>query len=320
MRPTLREIARRTGYSTATVSRALAGSELISAATRRVILAAARETGYLEENCREVAVIVPFLATGHYFSNLIDAVTRELEFEGFIPVMISLRHLSLLERLPFCGALSLLSHNGFEAYWGERHILPLVCINTSPRHLDGIFMAGSNDAQGMRLLVEHLIALGHKRIGRIGGSFSFDCADNWNSHARDTAFSELMAEHNLPDNLRAITGHHQSFIDGCKTLVEQKATAIITLSEGHELPLMHALRLLNLRIPQDISIAGLSYANTASQLNPTFTCIEQNYELLGRHGCTMFKNLLSGTPPTHDILVNYHFHPGASTAPPSAKA
>lgn len=57
--PTQKEIAERTGFSIATVSRALAGSPLISARTRREVMACARETGYRDEVCREVAVIMP---------------------------------------------------------------------------------------------------------------------------------------------------------------------------------------------------------------------------------------------------------------------
>ena len=46
MRPTLKEIAEATGYSIATVSRALNGSPRITPETRRSVLACARQTGY----------------------------------------------------------------------------------------------------------------------------------------------------------------------------------------------------------------------------------------------------------------------------------
>ena len=58
MRPTLKEIAEATGYSIATVSRALNGSPRITPETRRSVLACARRTGY-RTACRRVALIVP---------------------------------------------------------------------------------------------------------------------------------------------------------------------------------------------------------------------------------------------------------------------
>lgn len=315
MRPTLHQIALKTGYSTATVSRALAGSSLIPADTRQVIISCAREVGYRFDSCRQVAVIVPKLGTRDYFGSLVNILSDELEKYELVPVMISLQHLSLLEQLPFCGAISLLSNDGFEAYWGERHIMPLVCINTSARHLDGIFMVGSNDEQGMGAAVEHLLALGHRRLGRLGGSHSFNCPGNWNSYARDVSFRRLMAEHRLPEDLLAVGGG-SNMIESVKSLLDRKVTAIIALNEGEELPIYHAANILGKKIPRDLSIINWSENIVAPYMIPPLTSLQQNYGMLVYQACRLFRRLLAGEVIAGDILVDYNFIIGGSTAPP----
>lgn len=318
MHPTLKEIAERTGFSIATVSRALAGSPLISGRTRREVLACARETGYRNEACREVAVIMPDVIYGAYFGPLLHLLQEELRRNGFVPLVFSTLELPVLEKMQFCGAISLLAHNGLEAYWGARHTIPLVCINTRPRHLDGIFTVGSNDEQGMRLAVGHLIQLGHRRIGRLGGGYSFGDRTNWNSYARDLAFRDLMAEHGLSAELR-VAVEAQSVPEAVRQLLDMGVTAVILLNEGMELEVMHALRLLKIRVPEALSVVGWSSGEVAPYLEPSLTNLEQNYVELVRRGCEIFQKLLNGEPVAGDVLVDYRFRVRSSTAPPSVR-
>lgn len=46
--------------------------------------------------------------------------------------------LDLLEVQNFCGALSVVGSSGRERLWGEKHPIPLVCINTKPWHFGSI--------------------------------------------------------------------------------------------------------------------------------------------------------------------------------------
>ena len=136
MRPTLKEIAEATGYSIATVSRALNGSPRITPETRRSVLACARRTGY-RTACRRVALIVPGYQFDGYFGSVLRLLAAELGRLDYPVEVLSSTGLDVLEEHSFCGAISVMAQNGLERYWGDRHILPLVCINTRPRHLDG---------------------------------------------------------------------------------------------------------------------------------------------------------------------------------------
>ncbi len=312
----MRQVAERSGYSPATVSRALAGSPKITIAARRAILQAVRECGYRDE-CRAIALIVPDFSFSNYFGLLLERLYRECARHGFAPAILSNTQLQLIEEQHFCGAISVMSLDGLERYWGSRHSLPLVCINTSPRHLDGIFTVGSNDEQGMQLAVRHLLELGHRRIGRIGGLYSFYTPANWNSSNRDRVFRKLMSERGLPDDLFVVAGAPSgNLVESVKSLLARGCTALLSLDEGQELELMHVLRILDCRVPEDLSLIGWSHASVASHLEPALTSLEQNFEELVFRAVELFRQRLEGVPGGEDLLVDYHFVPRASTAPP----
>ncbi len=313
VRATMREIAGATGFSIATVSRALDHSPKIAPETRRMILAEARRRGYVSGS-RAVALIVPSFSLSGYFGILIEQLAREFTLAGFLPEVIASGHLQLLEEQQFAGAVSVMAQDGLEAYWGERHIMPLVCINTSPRHLDGIYTVGSNDEQGMRLLFGHLYGLGHRRIGRLGGRYSFDNPANWNSFTRDRVFRELTMERGIPSDLCAVADGGDSQVAGIRNLLDRGVTAFLILNEGMEPAVLHALRILGCRVPEEISVAGWSLPGLGGSLTPELTALEQDFSGLARCGCELFRRLLSGEGPCEDILVDYHFQIRSSTA------
>ena len=314
MRSTLKQIAEATGYSIATVSRALNGSQKITAETKRAVLQQARRCGYRAE-CRNVALIVPRFQFDGYFGSVLRFLALELSRMGFSCEVIGSENLEILEEHSFCGAISIMAQNGLERYWGNRHIMPLVCINTQPRHLDGIYTVASNDEQGVRIGIEHLIRLGHRRIGRFGGFASFHDPSNWNSVNREQAFRRLLSEQGLEPELYASnSGGVAPALDALKSLLDRGVTAIVTVNEGLELETLHALDLLSVRVPEELSVLSWTQPHPAEYLKPTLSGVEQNFPELIRAGCEMFRSLLAGEP-VGDMLIDYRLAPRGSTAP-----
>ncbi len=309
-----KELAAKLGISPATVSRALAGSKKISSATRQRILQTARQNNYTSRS-NIVALLVPHFSMHGYFSEVCSLLFQELDRNGFRPLLLPGKNLELIEEIDLCGAISVFSQNGLEKYWGKSQIMPLVCINTAPNHLEGIFTVSSNDDQAMRTAVKHLYALGHRKIGRIALYDSLYPDNNWNSLARGTSFRNIMTELDLyPDHSGAISG------DDCfaplKHLLDAGVTAIITQDENLETDILHALRYMNCRVPEDLSIISLSFAGTAKKLNPPLSSLEQNIPEITRRSCEIFQKLLRGEKIAGDVFVDYSFISRSSTAAP----
>lgn len=201
MKHRLGDIVRETGYSTATVSRALNGSSWVAERTRLKILEAARKTGYLRSE-RTVTLVVPNISTGYYYKYMVSELENMLRFAGFRMELIPVRDLEMIEEHRPSAVISIVAEDGLERYWGKKYEIPLVCINTAPRHLEGIFSVHSNEEQGMNTLLKHLLSLGHRRIGLWGyegiGNPSIDV---YSSRMRVEAFQQFLKHSGLPHDL-----------------------------------------------------------------------------------------------------------------------
>ena len=309
---TQKELADKLNISTATVSRALAGSEKISVETRRRVLQAARQSGY-NSRSSTVAVLIPELHLTGYFGEAATALFRELEQSGFRPLLLSARHLDLLEELDICGAISVLALNGLERSWGKNHILPLVCINTAPNHLEGIYTVSSNDEQAMRIAIRHLYSLGHRKIGRLAFYGSLMREDNWNSVARGRCFKEELENLGLCPDFSSYISDTNSCIEAMQELSEQGVSAVILQDEELELTVLQALRIMKYKIPDDISLVAWSFAGVGERVHPMLTTLVQDLPQLARKSCEILRALLNGENVIGDVFVDYQFYPRSST-------
>ena len=208
MKHRLGDIVRETGYSTATVSRALNGSSWVAERTRLKILEAARKTGYLRSE-RTVTLVVPNISIDYYYKYMVSELETMLRFAGFRMELIPVRDLEMIEEhRP--SVISIVSEDGLERYWGKKYEIPLVCINTAPRHLEGIFSVHSNEEQGMNMLLNHLYSLGHRRIGLWGYRNVAERQTNvYSSRVRVNTFQRFLEQRGCPCDLTV--GHSYSW-------------------------------------------------------------------------------------------------------------
>ncbi|MGN7360169.1 LacI family DNA-binding transcriptional regulator [Paenibacillus sp. SAF-054] len=134
-------------------------------------------------------------------------------------------------------------------------------------------VVNSKDYEGAAMAVRYLIELGHKKIGFISGRMNTQ-----SGRERHQAFLDTMREHGLevPGEL-VMKGEfiRQKAYDEVKRLLAegQRPTAIFSANDTMALGAMDACRDLQLRIPDDISIAGFDDIPVASQLLPALTTV-----------------------------------------------
>lgn len=303
-----KDIARETGYSEATISRALADSALIGQRAKQKIRRAADRMGYLQTN-RNVAVITPFHFYSGYFGMVATALCRELAGRGFHPLVIDISDRDILEELPLCGAFSTVAVSGFEQWWGKEHSWPLVCVNAKPMHLDNIFMTGSDDAQGMTLLVEHLIRSGHRRIFRLSHTIS-PTEINWGEQGRTRVFEELAGRHGVESRSGFCEENNASILRELHRALDFSATAILIQTENYCRRILSLLSMLGIRVPEDISIVTWEFPEEAETITPAPTYVSQDLNGIAVRACQQFTRLLAGDVLRQDELIEYTFHPG----------
>ncbi|WP_240917909.1 LacI family DNA-binding transcriptional regulator [Phycicoccus sp. HDW14] len=176
-------MARAAGVSVATVSRALRGLDRVSPETRQRVLDVAEELHYVASptatslasgRTRVVAVVAPFL-TRWFFATLVSAIEKELRSHGHHAILFDLEDDSYDQRLPLTQGMLWKRVDGvitLNVPMGDEEIelvdrlgLPLVAIGSA---VPGRPCVRIDDRATMRTAVEHLIDLGHERIGYIG--------------------------------------------------------------------------------------------------------------------------------------------------------
>ena len=314
-RTTLKDIAEATGFSISTVSRVLANSPRISRDTRRIVLAASERFHYNPQTVNVALIVYSPLLTG-YLGRLCSAVSGELLRSGFNPIIIQLDRIECIRDIPICGAVSIATVNKLARIWGEMHERPLICLNSQSNHLDNIYRLSSNEYQGMKILVDRLKENGHTRIARLGSEHTFHPLDNWSSQRRNAAYLALAEKYGLTPDLYAEAEHSlPAVLNALSNLMSRKPSALLLQTEDYLLPVLHALKLLKIRVPEDLSLAAWSSEDVHDHLYPPPFAVSQDYRRFGELAVQTLKNLNDRQGLLSDVEVDYKILPGQTVAP-----
>lgn len=304
----LKEIARLAQVSHPTVSRALKNSPLISEGTRDRIRRIAEEHGYQpNRNARSlvtqrsnfIGCVVTDIADP-FISEVISRVEQVAAQHEYSIILTNsggdpdreMRAVrSLIERA-IDGVLVIAAMAGGEPspYFSERGI-PIVLINN---HHPGNFVhsIGVANFEGAQLMTEHLLELGHRRIGYIGNQFGGQAQED-RLHGYRAAFKKARVRH--PSELVI---HSESSLEGgyrgMKQLLDSAArpTAIFCYDDITALGAYKAIRNAGLRIPNDISVAGFDDLFFSSYLEPSLTTISQPMREMGERAIRLLLDLV----------------------------
>ncbi|MCA1054374.1 LacI family transcriptional regulator [Rossellomorea aquimaris] len=297
---TIYDLARKTGFSSTTVSKALNNYTDVSEKTKKKILEAAAEMGYLpnahaqslstkkswtigvmfaEDN--EVGMKHPF------FSALIESFRKYVEREGYDLIFASRnlrqRDTSYLEHFLYRavdGIVVICSdpHDPEVQEMINSH-LPIVVIDMSGQNCSVVY---SDNIEGGRLAVNYLHSLGHTEIAHISGDPSIDAGAQ-----RIKGFTKAMDELNLPIREGYIVNGGMFSIEEGKAAMETllshetMPTAVFVSGDHMAIGAMEAAKEKGLRIPEDISIIGYDDIEMSSYVTPKLTTVKQDTDRIG---------------------------------------
>jgi DNA-binding LacI/PurR family transcriptional regulator len=191
--------------------------------------------------------------------------------------------------------------------FSRRHI-PLVLLDTgSPG--PGVSSVRFDYHSGVVAAMDHLIALKHSKIAFISGPLTLASA-----RVRFSAFTESMAQHNLSSSKSMIAeGNHR--VDGghraMKRILSGKVlpTAVMCSNDLTAIGAMSAIFERGLRIPEDISVVGYDDIQLAAHTHPSLTTLRlPRTELANRAFHSLFGKR-STDRKTLPMGVAHVFHP-----------
>ena len=293
-------MAARAGVSTATVSRVLAGVSRGRPRTRARVLEAAEALDYrpsgvarsLKLRATHTLGLVITDITNPFFPELVRAAEDAAQASSYAlllgnSVADPARELAYLELLAarrvdglIIAAADISERHGA---WLARTSLPIVLVNgESP---DGRHPAAISDNRGGgRLGAEHLLALGHRRLGLL----SVDAPDRAARDRADGIRDALQDAQLDPGDLAiAVGARHVSGGEAAMAALlarDPGPTAVLCHNDVMAIGALRAVRAAGRRVPEDVSIVGFDDIDLAAYAEPPLTTVAQDTRLLGRWG------------------------------------
>ena len=310
-RATIRDIADLAGGSIATVSRVLNDRPDVAPGTRETVLQVVREHGFstnrgaraLSSGRTGIVGLTLPLVNDAYFGPILSGASEAL-YEQDMRIMLCPtlhehdREVSLLDRLTHGttdGAILMLpEESSDELLHLQANGYPFVVVDPREAPPDGIACVSAMHAAGAKVATEHLLELGHRRIGAIGG------APGWYANEeRMIGFrAALAAARLLPDPDMILYGDW-SIPTGERAAEEllsrsDPPTAVFAFNDNAAIGLLNVARRRGLRVPEDISVVGFDDTFQATIVTPQLTTVRQPLAELGRLGVSLLRRLIEG--------------------------
>jgi DNA-binding LacI/PurR family transcriptional regulator len=313
----LEQVARKAGVSTATVSRVLNNPEVVREATRKRVLAAARDLNYRPNRyaqslasgrSKTMGMIVSnienpfFLDVLHTVEESATEAGYELVYENtdYQPARLA-NAVDLMLSRPLAGLAVIVSERNQEAIerlksWNR----PVVVLD--------LCEAGGNVAQirvryekAMQRTVEYLYSLGHRQLAFVGHHGALGPL-----REREHAFVATVRK--FPDVKHATVASTDSPRGGRQAvhqLLESgfQPTAVLCVNDYMAIGVLRELRDKGLRVPEDVSVTGFDNIELSEYIYPALTTVNIPRRRIGEQisGILMAQG---GTPPGEvEILI-----------------
>jgi DNA-binding LacI/PurR family transcriptional regulator len=329
---TIAQIAERAGVSVPTVSKVINGRADVAAETRRRVEAAIREFGYQRPSSvgRRTALLEVIFheLESEWALEIVRGVERVAGQHGLAVVLSEMQGRrtpgrgwieGVLARRP-TGVIAVFSDLSdlLRDQLRSRGI-PLVVVDPTGEPLHDTPSVGATNWNGGLTATRHLLGLGHRRIGVIGGPEWILC-----SRARLDGYRAAMDEAGVPVDPRFVSHGHFHVgegIDKGRRLLRlpDRPTAIFAGNDLQALGVYQAARELRLHIPEDLSVVGFDDLPVAQWVGPPLTTIRQPLVDMAVAAAEMVLRMADGEAPVQPrVELATELVIRESTAPPRA--
>ncbi|MEV4146816.1 LacI family DNA-binding transcriptional regulator [Amycolatopsis sp. NPDC049691] len=307
-RVTIRDVAARAGVSVATVSKVINERYGVSAATLAKVRAVIEELGYeaslVAQSLRNhrtnvIGILVADLEP--FSTELLKGAADAIRGSGFELVVYSAggrtgdpsgwekRYLSRLSGTLVDGAVLVTPAVSLEAVPGT----PVVAVDphTGPSHLPTI---DSDNLRGAQLATEHLLDLGHRRIGFLAGRPDLESAS-----LRKAGYLRALEAAGVPADESLIRiGAYDPEVSAASAHAlltgPDRPTAVFAANDISAIATVGAARELGLSVPDDLSVVGFDNVPESALCSPPLTTVDQPIREMGHRAISMLIALING--------------------------
>lgn len=299
----IKDIAELTGFSKSTISRYLNNGS-VSEKTKKKIKEAIDELGYVPNSYARnlkktktniIGIIIPNFI-GYTKNTALNAINIYLKDTDY-SMLLSSSNDDMEEEVRIIEEMAGLNVDGiilFASNISKRHkdiirdlTIPLVIFG---QKLDGFTSILPNDYEAGRLMASYINTLSHKEISYFDvGEYDQAVGDRY-----------LGLRDGLKDKNIKINHHHFDFTkktayEKAKEILDKENSSFyIGATDNIAFGIIEALREKEIRIPDDISVAGFGNYEISSIINPALTTVDFPYEKLGTDSIKSLINQIEG--------------------------
>jgi LacI family transcriptional regulator len=312
----VREVARRAGVSIATVSYAFSGTRPVGEETRRRVLAAAEQLGYVHgsssrgprpANALVLGHLLSHLSRNAFYARVAHAVERRAAEIGYLvllaagegPALARGRMRALLAR-GVDGVIVTTAPDVESVEIARRAGVPVVVVERNAG-VDGVGFVGIDQRAGSRAITDALLDLGHRSLAFLGirplnGPYHDVDRD------RVAGFDEALAARGLePVAVKLLsrpTGNVRPSPDHLAAAAEVldasgRATAVVTGADYLGMALLQVAYERGIRVPDQLSVTGFD-DTIGSYAVPPLTSVAIPFDEVGRAAVDLLADLIAG--------------------------
>jgi LacI family transcriptional regulator len=335
--PTVRDVARAAGVSTATVSATINKTAYVSPELQARIREAIAKLGYhpdgiarslKKRSTQTLGLLISDIANP-FFTALIRGIEDAAKARGYAIILCNTdedlererAYLRLLRSRRVDGLIMAPTgaEDDYDRSFAEAYT-PLVFIDRKISTVPADTVLVDNQ-EGTRKAVEHLVRLGHRRIGLIAGRPHLST-----TRERVQGYRHAFQEGAISVNPELIKSGHRGVDGGCQAglallQLRQRPTAVFATSNSLGIGLMRAVVACDLRCPEDVSVACFDDFEWASVFRPRLTTVAQPTYEMGAKAAELLFGRLDGsrTGAPQDTVLKSSFIIRDSCSTPAAE-
>lgn len=318
----MKDIARLSGVSIATVSRVINNNGRFSEDTRKKVEKVIEETGYQMNYSAKslrmnrsfsIGILVPDI-TNYFFAEVVQKIEESLFNQNYSSIICNANrdpvkektYLNILESKGVDGLIVISGQDPFDydSYSNSEKVIPYVCINREPKNNNDTIFISSDDYQGAFDATEELIRMGcthpviamHERQSPFGDrrfkGFKDALEKNGISFNKDSNYLYIDRNHdNIELHIKNYIKEHPS-IDG-----------IFAFTDKIAMELLLSFRKLSINVPRDIKVIGYDDTPQSKFLTPTLSSVKQNTDKIASVAVESLLNLIDNPKKSGETIL-----------------
>jgi len=292
---TIKDIANDCGVSSMTVSRVLNGSHLVAEDTKKMVLEACENLGYIPNSAAKalitketkiIGLIIP--AIDHYYTDVIKAITLCLDERDYGLLLCNYDrkrekekdYMNYLLQGRVDGIILFPSSRSKLNYIKIVDKIPVIFANRRFLGLNASFVGIDNYAGSVKM-VDYMIDQGYKRIGVIHPSLNHKSFKD-----RLQGYKDVLEQNGIAYDESIVCEAELFFDNGYKCAEELVAKGVDSIFAFNDVCAMGVIRYCSdneLSVPGDIGVAGFDNIRYLEMFNHRLTTIDQNVTMIGEN-------------------------------------